>query len=73
MIHGMEETAQLNENATQDDTIWLHGLRDNSSVTRTQLCSLKVPTAASWSIGSCNGPVAPFKTMCTRYGSFAKL
>ena len=37
------------------------------------MCSLKVPTTASWSNGSCNGPAALFKTMWTRHGSFGKL
>ena len=69
----MEERVQLNENGIQSDTVWLHDLSDRSSVTRTQMCSLKVPTAASWSKGSCNGPVAPFRKMWTQYGSFDKL
>ena len=34
---------------------------------------MKVPTTASWSDGSCNGPAAPFKTTWTQYGSFGKL
>ena len=69
----MEENAQLNENATQDDTIWLRKFRDRSSVTRTQMCPMEVPTAASWSNGSCNGHATPFKTMWTQYVFFAKL
>ena len=74
MIHGTEERAQLNMNGTpQDDTLWLRELRDNSSVTRREMCSLKLPTTASWSNGSCNGPAALFKTMWTRYRSFGKL
>ena len=74
LIHGMEEGAQLNMNGTpQDDTLWLREFRDNSSVSRTEMCSLKVPTTASWSDGSCNGPAALFKTMWTRHGSFDKL
>ena len=69
----MEEGAQLKVNGTpQDDTLWLREFRDNSSVTRIEMCSLKVP-ATSWSNGSCNGPVALFKTMWTRHGSFGKL
>ena len=74
LIHGMEEGAQLNMNGTpQDDTLWLREFRDNSSVSRMEMCSLKVPTTASWSDGSCNGPAALFKTMWTRHGSFGKL
>ena len=74
LIHGMEEGAQLNRNGTpQDDTLWLRESRDNSSVSRMQICSLKVPTATSWSNGSCNGPAAPFKTMWVQYGRFGKL
>ena len=74
LIHEMEEGAQLNMNGTpQDDTLWLREFRDNSSVSRMEMCSLKVPTTASWSDGSCNGPAALFKTMWTRHGSFGKL
>ena len=74
LIHRREEGAQLNMNGTpKDDTLWLREFRDNSSVTRMEMCSLKVPTATSWSNGSCNGPAAPFKTMWTRHGSFGKL
>ena len=74
LIQEMEEGAQLNMNGTpQDDTLWLREFRDNSSVSRTEMCSLKVPTTASWSDGSCNGPAALFKTMWTRHGSFGKL
>ena len=74
LIHGMEEGAQLNMNGTpQDDTLWLREFRDNSSVSRMEMCSLKVPTTATWSDGSCNGPAALFKTMWTRHGSFGKL
>ena len=74
LIHGMEERAQLNVNGTpQDEPLWLHDLRDNLSVTRMQICSLKVPTATSWSNGSCNGPAAPFKTMWVQNGRFGKL
>ena len=41
MIHGMAERAQLNMNGTpQDDTLWLREFRDNSSVTRMEMCSL---------------------------------
>ena len=69
----MEEGVQLNENGIQNDTVWLHGLRDRSSVTGTQMCFLKLPTTASWSNGSYNGPAAPFKTMWTQYGSFDNL
>ena len=69
LIHGMEEGAQLNMNGTpQDDTLCLREFRDNSSVTRMEMCSLKVP-ATSWS----NGPAALFKTMGTQYGSIGKL
>ena len=46
-VHGMEERAQLNENATQAETFWLGEVRDRSSVTRTQRCSSKVPTTES--------------------------
>ena len=70
MTHGMEENAQLNENAKQDDPVWLRELRYKSSVTRTRLCFLKVPTATSWKNGSCNGPAGPFDTMWTAFGSF---
>ena len=74
LIHGMVEGAQLNVNGTpQDDILWLREFRDNSSVARMEMCSLKVPTTASWSNGSCNGPAALFKTMWTRYGSSGKL
>ena len=72
-IRGMEEGTHLNENGILNDTVWLHDLRDRSSVTRTQTSSLKVPTTASWSDDSCNGPAAPFKTMWTRYGTFGIL
>ena len=48
MIHGMTEGAQLNVNGTpQDEPLWLHDLRDNLSVTKMQICSLKVPTATN--------------------------
>ena len=73
LIHGTEERSQLNGNGTRDDTFWLHDLTDNVSVSRMGMCSLKVPTTASWSDGSCNGPAALFKTMWTRHGSFGKL
>ena len=74
LIQEREEGAQLNMNGTpQDDTLWLREFRDNSSVSRMEMCSLKVPTTASWSDGSCNGPAALFKTMWTRHGSFGKL
>ena len=72
MIHEMEENVQLKENGIQDDTSRLHEFTENVSVTR-KMCSLKVPTAASRSNGSCIGAAAPFKTMWTRYGSFGKL
>ena len=62
----------MNGNGTRDDTFWLHDLTDNVSVTRTQMCSLKVP-ATSWSNGACNGPAALFKSMWSRHGSFGKL
>ena len=68
LTRGMEEGAQLNVNGTpQDDILWLREFRDNSSVTRMEMCSLKVPTTASWSNGSCNGPAALFKTMWTQF------
>ena len=70
---GMEKGTQLNENGIQNDPVWLHEFRDNSSVTGTQMCSLKVPAAANWRKVSCNGPAAPFKTMWTQYGPFDKL
>ena len=74
LIQEMAEGAQLNVNGTpQDKPLWLHDLRDNLSRTRMQICSLKVPTATSWSNGSCNGPAAPFKTMWVQYGRFGKL
>ena len=74
LIQEMAEGAQLNVNGTpQDDPLWLHDLRDNLSVTRMQMCSSKVPTATSWSNGSCNGPAAPFNKMWTQYGSFGQL
>ena len=72
LIHGTEERSQLNGNGTQDDTLWLREFRDNSSVSRMEMCSLKVP-ATSWTNGSCNGPATPFMTMWTRHGSFGKL
>ena len=69
LIHGMEEGAQLKMKGTpQDDTLWLREFRDNSSVTRMEMCSLKVPTTVSWKNGSCNGPA-----MGTQYGSIGKL
>ena len=74
LIQEIAEGAQLNVNGTpQDEPLWLHDLRDNLSVTRMQISSLKVPTATSWSNGSCNGPAAPFKTMWVQYGRFGKL
>ena len=74
LIQEMEEGAQLNMNGTpQDDTLWLREFRDNSSVSRMEMCSLKVPTTASWSDGSCNGPATPFMAMGTQYGSIGKL
>ena len=74
VIHGMAEGAQLNVNGTpQHEPLWLHDLRDNLPVTRMQMCSLKVPTATSWSNRSCNGPAAQFKTMWIQYGRFGKL
>ena len=74
LIQEMAEGAQLNVNGTpQDEPRWLHDLRDNLSVTRMQICSLKVPTATSWSNGSCNGPTAPFKTMWIQYERFGIL
>ena len=72
LIHGMTERTQLNENGIQKDTVWFD-LIDKSSVTRTQMCSLEVPTTESWSGGSCKGPAAPFKTMWTQNGTFGKL
>ena len=72
LIHGTEERSQLNGNGTRDDTFWLHDLTDNVSVTRTQMCSLKVP-ATSWTNGSCNGPATPFMALGTQYGSIGKL
>ena len=60
LIQEMEEGTQLNENGIQNDTVWLHDLRDNLSVPGTQMCSLKVPATASWRNGSCNGLAAPF-------------
>ena len=72
LIHGTEERSQLNGNGTRDDTFWLHDLTDNVSVTRTQMCSLKVP-ATRWTNGSCNGPATPFMAMGTQHGSFGKL
>ena len=73
LIHGMAEGAQLNVNVRHDDTLWLREFRDYSSVTITQMCFLKVPITASWSIGSHNGPATPFNAMGTQYGSFGKL
>ena len=74
LIHGIEEGAQLKVNGTsQDDTLGLREFSDNSSVTRMEMCSLKVPTTASWRNGSCNGPAALFETMWAQYGSIGKL
>ena len=73
LIQEMDERTQWKENVIRDDTTGLHEFRDRSSVTRTQMCSLKFPTAESWSNGYRNGPAAPFKTMWTQYGSFGKL
>ena len=68
LIQEMEEGAQLNMNGTpQDDTLWLREFRDNSSVSRMEMCSLKVP-ATSWTNGSCNGPATPFMAMGTQHG-----
>ena len=73
LIQGMEENTQLNVNGKpQDEPLWLSEFRDNQSVTRTEMCSLKVPTTASWSNGSCKGPAALFKTMWTHNGTFGK-
>ena len=69
----MEEGTQLNRKGIQDDTVWLHDLRDNLLVETTQMCNSKVPTTESWSNGSCNGPAALFKTMRTQYGSLGKV
>ena len=74
MIQCMEENTQFNVNGTQqDELLWLGEFRDNLSATRTEMCSLKVPTTASWSNGSCNGPAALFKKMWTQNGTFGKL
>ena len=74
LIHGMEEGAQLNMNATpQIDTLWLREFRDNPSVTRMEMCSLKVPTRTIWKNWSCNGPATPFMAMGSQYGSIGKL
>ena len=73
LIHGLEERAQLDLNGLKDYTIWQHDFRDNSSVTRTQICSSNVPTTASWRNGSCNVPAKPFKTRWIHYGPFDKL
>ena len=73
LIRGMEENTQLNLNGTpRDEPLWLGEFRDNISLTRTEMCSLKVPTTASWSNGSCNGPAALFKTMWTPNRTFGK-
>ena len=69
----MEERTQLKEKGIQNDTVWLRKFRDNSSVTRTQMCSLKVQTESSWSNRSCNGQAASFKAMWTQYGTFGRL
>ena len=63
----------MSENEIQNDTVWLQALNDSLFVTRTRMCSLKVPTIASWSHGSCKGPAAPFETMWTQHGSFGTL
>ena len=74
LIQEMAEGAQLNVKGTpQEEPLWLHDLRDSLSVARMQICSLKVPTATSWSNGSCNGPAASFKTIWFQYGRFGKL
>ena len=73
LIYGIEESAQLNENRIQDDTIWLHNFTDNVLVTSRQLYYWKVPTTASWSTRSCKELAAPFKTLWTRYESFGKV
>ena len=74
LMQEMAEGAQLNVNGTpQDEPLWLHDLRDNLSVTRMQIHSLKVPTTAIWRNGSCNEPAALFKTMWAQYGSIGKL
>ena len=73
LIQEMEAGTHLNKKGIQNDTVWLYDFRDVASVTTTQMCSLKVPTTASWRNGSCNGPTALFKTMWTRYGCFGEL
>ena len=74
LIQEMTEGAQLKVNGTpQDDTLWLREFRDNSSVTKMEMCSLKLPTTASWKNGSCNGSATPFMAMGTQYGSFGEL
>ena len=67
LLHERDERNQLIANGIQNGTIGQHEFRDRSSVTRTQMCSLKVPTTASWR----KGP-APFKMMWTQYRSFGK-
>ena len=69
----MNERAQLRVIAKRDDPIGLDSFRDNALLTMTQMCSLRIPTTASWCNGSCNGPATLFKTMSTQYGSFGKM
>ena len=69
LLHERDEKAQLSVIAIRDNTFGLDDFRDNLIMANTRMCSLKVPTTAIWSNGSCNG-AAPFKTMWTQYGFF---
>ena len=73
LLQEMNKRAQLSVVTIQDDTHWLGEFRDNLSVTRTEMCSLQIPTTISWSNGSCNGPATLFKTKWTWYEPFGKL
>ena len=78
LLREKEERAQLSVNGENNGTVCLHDLRDNLSVTRTnmcpsKMCSSKVPTTTSWSNGLCNRPAASIKTMWIQHGSLVKL
>ena len=72
LLHEMDERAKLSVIDIRDNTIGLHDFRDNLSMAKMKMCSLKKPTT-SWINGSCNGPSTLFETMWTQYESFGKL
>ena len=62
LLFEMGVRALLSVIAKRDATIGLHNFRDNLSMAMTKRCSLKKPTTASWSNGSCNTPT--FWSLC---------